>query len=249
MAQEHSKACCTIPPVVAKDYKEKGTWTTIAGLKTYVTGPSDAKRAILWIFDIFGYFPQTIQGADILASSKDSPYLVIMPDFFEGSPAKLEWYPPVTEEQKKLFGAFIKSTGDLGRTQTRIPNVVKEADEKYPTVEKWGVVGYCWGGKQVALSSQSDSLFVAGAQSSPAFVDPEDAAKIMIPMLLLPSKDEDVELVKKYDENLKVKKLIKTYDQVHGFMSARADFEEPSAKAAYEDGYTTLLNFFNEHLS
>ena len=34
MAQEHSKACCTIPPVVAKDYKEKGTWTTIAGLKT-----------------------------------------------------------------------------------------------------------------------------------------------------------------------------------------------------------------------
>lgn len=189
--------------------------------QTDVTGPSDAKRAILWVFDIFGYFPQTIQGADILASSSDNPYLVVMPDFFEGNPAKLEWYPPVTEEQKKHFGAFIKHTGDTGRTLARIPNIVKETGEKYPAVEKWGVVGYCWGGKIVALSSQSDSLFVAGAQSSPAFVDPGDAAKITIPMILLPSKDEDVELIKKYDENLTVKKFIKTYDQVHGFMSAR----------------------------
>lgn len=186
-----------------------------------MTGPSDAKRAILWAFDIFGYFPQTIQGADLLASSSDSPFLVIMPDFFEGSPAKLEWYPPVTEEQQKNLGAFLKHTGDTSRTLNRVPDILKEVGEKHPSVEKWGIIGFCWGGKIVALSSQSDSLFVAGAQSSPAFVDPEDAAKIAIPMMVLPSKDEDVELIKKYDENLTVKKVIKTYDQVHGFMSAR----------------------------
>lgn len=186
-----------------------------------MTGPTDAKCALLFIFDIFGYFPQTIQGADILASSSDSPYLVVMPDFFEGSPAKLEWYPPVTEEQKKNFGAFLKHNGDTGRTIARFPDILKEVGEKHSTVKKWGVVGYCWGGKIVSLSSQSDSLFVAGAQSSPAFVDPEDASKITIPMMLLPSKDEDVELIKKYDENLTVKKVIKTYDQVHGYMSAR----------------------------
>jgi hypothetical protein len=50
-----------------------------------VTGPSSASTAILFIFDIFGYFPQTLQGADILATSDhDHQYQVFMPDFFDG---------------------------------------------------------------------------------------------------------------------------------------------------------------------
>lgn len=57
-----------------------------------VTGPSDASKAILLIYDIFGYFPQTIQGADILATSgKDHHYQVFIPDFFEGKPADISW--------------------------------------------------------------------------------------------------------------------------------------------------------------
>jgi dienelactone hydrolase len=48
------------------------------------------KKAILVIYDIFGFFPQTIQGADILAASGD--YQVFMPDFFEGQPADIAWY-------------------------------------------------------------------------------------------------------------------------------------------------------------
>lgn len=34
MSQEYSKACCTIPPVVVKDYEEKGQWIMIDGMKT-----------------------------------------------------------------------------------------------------------------------------------------------------------------------------------------------------------------------
>jgi hypothetical protein len=57
-----------------------------------VTGPATATKAILSIFDIFGYFDQTIQGADILAySDKHNQYLVFMPDFFDGRPADLAW--------------------------------------------------------------------------------------------------------------------------------------------------------------
>ena len=40
-----SKACCTVPPVVTEGYKEKGEWITINGMKTYATGPKDAKSA------------------------------------------------------------------------------------------------------------------------------------------------------------------------------------------------------------
>lgn len=42
-----SRACCTVPPIVAEGYKEKGEWITVNGMKTYATGPSDAKKAIL----------------------------------------------------------------------------------------------------------------------------------------------------------------------------------------------------------
>lgn len=57
-----------------------------------VTGPESAKTSILVIYDIFGYFPQTIQGADILSTSdKGHQYQVFMPDFFEGNPCDIAW--------------------------------------------------------------------------------------------------------------------------------------------------------------
>jgi hypothetical protein len=43
--------------------------------------------------DIFGFYSQTLQGADILAfSGKDEKYLVFIPDWFEGKPADISWY-------------------------------------------------------------------------------------------------------------------------------------------------------------
>lgn len=78
MAQSH--ACCTVPPVVSEGYSGKGSYTTVDGLKTYATGASGAKTGILVVYDIFGFFPQTIQGADILATGdKERQYQVFMP--------------------------------------------------------------------------------------------------------------------------------------------------------------------------
>lgn len=56
-----------------------------------VTGPVDAKKAIVVIYDIFGYFDQTLQGADILAfSDAHQKYKVFIPDWFKGSPCPIE---------------------------------------------------------------------------------------------------------------------------------------------------------------
>ena len=63
--------------------------TTFNGLKTYVTGPSTATKAIFVIYDIFGFFPQTLQGADILAySDKENQYQVFIPGELEGQYAR-----------------------------------------------------------------------------------------------------------------------------------------------------------------
>ena len=53
-------------------------------------------------------------------------------------------------------------------------------------------------------------------------IDPADAKNITVPIAILPSKDEDKEAVKGFEENLKVKNQIEWFpDQVHGWMAAR----------------------------
>lgn len=60
------------------EYEPKGTYTQVAGLKSYTVGPEDAKQALLLVYDIFGFKPQILQGADLLASQG---FRVVMPDF------------------------------------------------------------------------------------------------------------------------------------------------------------------------
>jgi len=247
----HSAACCSIPPIVAKGYEPKGKYETIGGLKTYVTGPATASKAILYIYDIFGYFPQSIQGADILATSgKDHDYQVFIPDWFEGKPADISWYPPDTDEKGKALGNFFQTTGAPPKTAQKVPSFLKEIEKKYSSINTWGVVGFCWGGKIVSITSSTDSTpFKAAAECHPAMVDPSDAINIKIPLCLLASGDEPAEDIKKFEANLPGEKHVETFDdQIHGWMAARSDLENERVKSEYERGYKTLLDFFAKYL-
>jgi dienelactone hydrolase len=133
---------------VSKDYTPKGKYIEIDGLKTYYTGSSSAKHAIFVVYDIFGYFPQTIQGADILAyGDKEKPYQVFMPDLFEGSPADISWYPPDNEEKGKKLGEFFKTAAAPPKHVKRVPELVEAIKKQFSGLESFAVIGYCWGGK------------------------------------------------------------------------------------------------------
>lgn len=56
--------------------------------QTDVTGSSSATKAIVDIYDIFGFAPQIIQGADALAAALGA--VVFIPDLLEGNYAKGE---------------------------------------------------------------------------------------------------------------------------------------------------------------
>lgn len=247
---KHSEACCRVPPVVEDGYKEKGEYSTLDGLKTYITGPSSADTGILVIYDIFGYFPQTLQGADILAhADKEHQYQVFMPDWFEGEPADITWFPPTDDDKKAKLGKFFETKAAPPPKIERFEKMIKDAQSKNPNIKKWGIFGYCWGGKVATLASGTTSFFSAGAEVHPAMVDPSDAEKIKIPFLCLASGDEPADDVKAFGEKLTVPKVIETYpDQIHGWMAARSDLKDPKVKAAYESGYKKVLDFFHEHL-
>lgn len=96
-----------------------------------------------------GFYPQTLQGVDILAySDHEHPYQIFMPDFFEGTYAEVDWFPADTDEKMGKVKNFLSTTADPAKTVPRVPKVVKEIEEKVKKFgDGWGVMGYCWGGK------------------------------------------------------------------------------------------------------
>ncbi|KAJ2980077.1 hypothetical protein NUW58_g7041 [Xylaria curta] len=214
-----------------------------------VTGPSDTTKGVVAIYDIFGYYPQTVQGADILATAGETKYRVFMPDWFKGEPAPLGWFPPNTEEKQKSLGAFFQKNPPPG-VAAQAPGYVKALSEKYPEIKEWAVLGYCWGGKVVSLvTALPENPFKAGVSVHPAMVDPKDAEHIKVPLALLASKDENPEDVKKFEANLTGPKYVETFpDQIHGWMAARSNLEDERVKSEYKRGYQNVLKFLSEHL-
>lgn len=109
-------------------------------------------------------------------------------------------------------------------------------------------VADCWGGKLASLTSGTDSQWKAAVSTSPARIDPKDAEKCTIPFAMLASKDEKPEDVVAFRDALTTPNLVHIFDQVHGWMSARADLKHPNVKSEYERGYQITLDFFAEHL-
>jgi len=148
-----------------------------------------------------------------------------MPDFFEGKPVDISWYPPDNEEKGKKVGEFFQGPGAPQRTVSRVPKIIDAIKQQNPGLQAWAIVGYCWGGKIVNLVCQEGTPFKAAAACHPAMVDPADASKITIPIAMLPSGDEDEEAVSGYEKNLKVPHIVEWFkDQIHGWMAARYEF-------------------------
>lgn len=115
-----------------------------------VTGPADATRAIIDIYDVFGFAPQTLQGADRLAAHLGNT-LVFVPDFLEGHYVQPEWLPADTPEKQKAFEEF-RAAGPVS-LERAVPNLLRLRAElvapgRYPAVDDHVAVGgLCWGGK------------------------------------------------------------------------------------------------------
>ena len=144
-----------------------------------------------------------------------------MPDWFLGSSVNIADFPPKNDEEMKKMRAVLDDFSPH-KTVPRVGEIVAVLKQQYPHVATWGVLGFCWGGKVVALTSGAGTPFAAAVQSSPGRLDPADAETCTIPMAVLASKDEDPGVVKKFGAALPVEKQVEVFEtQVHGWMSAR----------------------------
>ncbi|KAF5384702.1 hypothetical protein D9757_006260 [Collybiopsis confluens] len=136
-----NEACCTIPPVQS-NYTPNGSFKSVGSFnKVYVTGPATSTSAIVCVYDIFGFFPQTQQGADIIASALKSS--VFMPDFFEPDPPFPEKdFPPTTDEGKKALQNFFGTTANPPKN---VKNLITFGQHlKREGFKNVGVYGFCW---------------------------------------------------------------------------------------------------------
>lgn len=190
-----------------------------------MTGSPTAKKAIVQVYDLFGYCPQTYQGADILATQGSEQYLVFVPDFIgPDRTAQQEWFLPGAD-QKPLQDLLAIVTSKQMMTGIHAAVAALRSDGKYAHVQRWAGVGFCWGSKGVSLIAThgDQSLLDVTAHTSPSRLDPEEAKTITVPTMLLPSNGEDESLVESYVENLKGPKYVERFDEIHGWMSARYD--------------------------
>ncbi|WVQ94440.1 hypothetical protein IAU59_001519 [Kwoniella sp. CBS 9459] len=239
-----SHACCNLPPVQA-EYTPKGSYITHGDLKTYAVGPEDAKAAVLIVYDIFGYSPQILQGADLIASQG---YRVFMPDLLIGDYATPDMFAPGNEDKKTAW--FSKFPGAI---PTQVDPVAKQAQTlKEAGFSKLAIFGYCWGYK-VSVEAQSKVKADAIIGAHPTFPAPEDADKINVPVCLFPTSGEDMTIInaiqKAVDDKLPGKNVVKHYpDEVHGFMAARGDLSGGKSTEAYAEAYQIAAKFLKDTL-
>ncbi|KAI0793236.1 hypothetical protein C8Q75DRAFT_804052 [Abortiporus biennis] len=246
-----NKACCSIPPVKS-DYVPKGTFKSIGNFKkVYVTGPETlGEAALVCVYDIFGFKPQTQQGADIIA--ENLKIQVLMPDFFEdGHPWPVEHFPPKTDEDKKKLQEFFGSIASPPKNMEKLLEFGHQLKDK--GVRSIGTYGFCWGGKVIILAgAQQATPFSAVSLVHPAMLHAEDAQNLNVPIGLYPSNDEPENEFHKMVEIMKKKPFAdkndyKKYDSFHGFAAARANLDDPDNKEKYEALYCDLIKFFSNN--
>lgn len=190
-----------------------------------MTGSPSARKAIVQVYDLFGYCPQTYQGADILATQGSELYLVFVPDFIGSDrAARLDWFLP-DADPKTLHDLLAIVTSKQMMADIHATVAALRSDGRYGHVQRWAGVGFCWGSKGVSLiATQGDqSLLDVTAHTSPSRLDPEEAKTITVPTLMLTSNGEDETLVQRYYQNLKGPKYLERFNETHGWMSARYD--------------------------
>lgn len=218
----------------------------------YVTGTTDAKRALIVVQEAFGVNDHIRDVADRFT---DEGYFVVAPQFYhrEGSPEYgYDDFGPVMQTMMTLSKEGI--TNDL----TATIDLLNSLGYTTPNI---GIVGYCMGGivtfyaASLGLVGAAASYYGAGIANGRLGLDPllDLAPQLKCPWIgFFGDLDkgipvEEVELLRAATSNLSVPTDITRYaDAGHGFNSdARSDYNPEAAK----DAYAKTLTLFAEKLT
>jgi len=252
MAHLTTQEACHTFPLVKVDYTAEGTWSEkgLGGLKTYskVSEPR-SKKAILVIYDIFGFCEQNYQVVDLLAGQG---YDVYLPDVRSGHTLDsygrplLEMTPEEQKETRRKFDT--EFPGSIPSQLAPVRGLIEELKKK--GYEKVAGLGFCWGANVIVQVPEFDALILTHPGAA---VNPDNAAKLHSPTCLMPSQNENEENMEGFHKVMLSQpvgdkcELVWFKDQPHGWMSNRADLNTEKGKEGFQKGMDTMINFLTKH--
>ncbi|KAF8334114.1 Alpha/Beta hydrolase protein [Cantharellus anzutake] len=245
-------ACCADPAPAISDYTLKGDYKPYGPFeKAYIVGPADTNRAIIFVYDIFGYHLHTQQGADILSEGLGA--LVVVPDFAREKAYNVQRFsnpPPGVNVGQEILSTFFAVRPQFFEDRV---NEVKEVAKQLRSDGKTfvGTLGLCWGGRVVlTVGGAEEKLVDAVASTHPAQLKQDDIGKVRVPVALYPAKTDQIDLAEKIVNEAKNQSFgatsdFKAYrDMHHGWTGAHANLDDEKNLAQYKDVYGRLVNFF-----
>ncbi|KAF2314903.1 hypothetical protein GH714_037134 [Hevea brasiliensis] len=190
--------CCDNPPTL-NPASGAGSVTEVGGLKAYVSGPSDSKRAIVLISDVFGFeAPNLRKLADKVAAAG---FYVVVPDFFNGDP-----YVP--ENVERPIPVWIRLHGtDKGFEDVK-PVIM--------ALKSKGISAIGAAAKVVVELAKSDYI-QAAVLLHPSLVTVDDIKEVKVPIAVLGAEIDKISppaLVKQFEEVLSTRPEINGYVKI-----------------------------------
>lgn len=229
--------CCANPPTLSPS-SGVGSVLEFGGLKSYVSGPSDSKLAVLLVSDVFGYeAPNFRKLADKVAAAG---FYVVVPDFFYGDP-----YDPANAQKPLLAW---KSLHEPAKAFEDAKPVIEALKSK--GISAIGAAGFCYGAK-VVVELAKCGLIQAGVFLHPSFVTVDDIKEVKVPLAILGAEIDQMsppELVKKFDEILSSKPEVGSFVKIfpgvaHGW-TVRYKVDDEKAVKFAEEAHQDMLNWF-----
>lgn len=232
--------CCSNPPNLSSS-SGSGSVIQLAGLKTYVSGSSHSKLAILLVSDVFGYeSPNLRKLADKVANAG---FYVVVPDFMHGEP-----YDPDNVENPISVWLNRHNT-DRGFEDAK-PVIAALKSQGKTTV---GAAGFCWGAKVVVELAKSAHI-QAAVLLHPSLTTLDDMKEVKAPMAILGAeidKNSPPELMRQFGEILvsnNVKSFVKIFPGVAHGWAVRYKAEDESAVKSAEEAHKDMLEWFLAHI-
>ncbi|CAF1439644.1 unnamed protein product [Adineta steineri] len=230
------------------DTYAKGEVVRVDDMDVYTVG-SDTNSlkdlSIIVFYDIFGFnISQTRVFCDRLAAEYEVQ--VVMPDFYRGKSASVTTPHLI---------AWVAQVGNWSQVSIDLINIASWLRNTSSPSRRIAVIGFCWGGLQVARAcSNLSNLFFTGISIHGAWLTEEEVNNLQQPVFFIAAGDDpplqpNISTVIEQSTSSRVSSQCQyeTYSNMtHGFVSMGANYSDPYNVEAINKVHTSVKMFLDK---